>query len=111
MEESAAVPMQTDQIVGEQSESTGEHREQQIESDEAAVRRKIEEYARLGPDVAKEHVPALERELLALSARRDRIQIRQRAEQKELVKEALEMFGHKERRAELPTGTLEECLE
>ena len=57
----------------------------QIESDEAAVRRKIEEYARLGPDVAKEHVPALERELLALSARRDRIQIRQRAERKELV--------------------------
>ena len=65
----------------------------QIESDEAAVRRKIEEYARLGPDVAKEHVPALERELLALSARRDRIQIRQRAERKELV-EVQEQHEH-----------------
>ena len=39
------------------------------------------------------------------------LQMALRAEQKELVKEALEMFGHKERRAELPTGTLEECLQ
>ena len=39
------------------------------------------------------------------------LQIALRLEQRELIKEALEMFGHRERKAELPSGTLEECLQ
>ena len=66
--------------------------------------------AELAVSICAENDPSVGKQAAPMGSPGGALNARLRTEQVAMVHEALEAFGHARRRAELPTGTVQDCL-